>query len=174
MEELFQLILALFVLSFPLLSILSRRRQAGRTRRARSRVPGAARGWRRRLGGEAADAGEDIGAAADTGEFTGSGAEEAPRARRREGAERSERMQRGGRAGGQSARHAADVTTTSEIGRGGPTVVPAGRPRQPQDAALERIARRSHLQQAVIWAEVLGRPKALRRTSDPWDDEGSL
>lgn len=173
MEELFQLILALFVLSFPLLSILSRRRQAGRTRRAESRSPRAGR-WRRRgrRGGEAADGGEDVAAGAEGGELTGSGADEPQGTRRGEGTERGGRMQRGGPAGregrsraeGASAassrpRQTADATMSSEIRRGGPTVVSAGR---------------SRLQQAVIWAEVLGKPKALRRTSDPWDDEGSL
>jgi hypothetical protein len=172
MEELFQLILALLVLSFPLLSILSRRRQAGRTRRTESRVSRAARGWRRRRGGEAAEEGENGGAPADAGELTGFGAEEAPRARRREGAERGGRTQPGGRAqrGGQVGGEGL-----GRAGSGRPEdTAGAGRPRQPQAAGLERIARRSRLQQAVIWAEVLGRPKALRRTSDPWDDEGSL
>ncbi|MFO7780586.1 MAG: hypothetical protein R6W94_03085 [Spirochaetia bacterium] len=167
MEELFQLILALFVLSFPLFSILSRRRQAGRTRRAESRAPRAGRGWRRRRRGEAADAGEDVGAAAEAGELTGSGADGAPHARRREGTGRGERTERSGRAGGEAPGRA-------DSGRPEVVATGVGRPRRPQDAALERIARRSRLQQAVIWAEVLGRPKALRRTSDPWDDEGSL
>ncbi|NBF41298.1 MAG: hypothetical protein GVY14_12875 [Spirochaetes bacterium] len=166
MEELFQLILALLVLSFPLLSILSRRRQAGRTRRGGARAPRVTRGWRRRRRGEAAEEGENGGARADTGELMGSGAEEATRARRREGAERSGRTQRGGQAGGEGLGRAGAGRLEDTAG--------AGRPRQPQAAALERIARRSRLQQAVIWAEVLGRPRALRRSSDPWDDEGTL
>ena len=191
MEELFQLILALFVLSFPILSILSRRRQAGRTRRRESGTPREGR-WsrRRRRGAEGAAGSEDVaagaGAGAGAGEPPGAGAEGPQSARRREGPERGERTQRGepvagGRRGpadgaataSNRPRQAADVTRTSEIRRGGPTVASAGQPRQPESAALEYIAMRSRLQQAVIWAEVLGRPKALRRTPEPWDDEGS-
>ncbi|MFP4566567.1 MAG: hypothetical protein ACLFNX_08710 [Spirochaetaceae bacterium] len=153
MEELFQLILVLFILSFPFLSILSRRRQAGRTRRAEAGDPETGRGWRRRQGREAADAGANAGAGA------GAGAGEP--------AARAATADKG-------SRQAADLTMASEIGRRGPGAVSAGRPRRPQAAALERIAARSRLQQAVIWAEVLGRPRALRGAADPRDHEGSL
>ncbi len=197
MEELFQLILALFVLSFPILSILSRRRQAGRTRRRESGTPRQGRWFRRRRrGAEGAAGSENVaaGAGAGTGEGEppGAGAEGPQSARRREGPKRGERTQRGAPVGGggrgptdgaataaNRPRQAADVPRTSEIGRtsetrrGGPTAASAGQPRQPESAALEYIATRSRLQQAVIWAEVLGRPKALRRTPEPWDDEGS-
>ena len=191
MEELFQLILALFVLSFPLLSILSRRRQAGRTRRRESGTPSESSTpregrWsrRRRRGAEGAAGGENVaagaGSGAGAGEPPGAGAERPQSARRREGPKRGEPVAGGRRGPADGAttasnrpRRAANVTRNSEIRRGGPTVASAGQPRQPESAALEYIAARSRLQQAVIWAEVLGRPKALRRTPEPWDDEGS-
>jgi hypothetical protein len=37
------------------------------------------------------------------------------------------------------------------------------------EAAQQRIDALPRIQQAVVWSELLGKPKALRRSPDPWE-----
>jgi hypothetical protein len=193
MEELFQLIVALFIVSFPILNLFARRRQARRVRKRREKEAAA-----EAAGGEA-PARPDRGrsrrrAAGRTDVATREGE---PRGRFARWAQRLEERTRSaagehgqsGEPGGEAAvggrqrppesshegrmPHRDDSSRRSENDGDTPTLVAAGRAPQTGRAAMERIGELPPLQQAVVWAEVLGRPKALRRTSDPWDDDVS-
>jgi hypothetical protein len=218
MEELFQLIVALFIVSFPILNLFARRRQARRAQKQREKVareaeatgaqgsagrgaspprPDRERGYDReperrdpdregragrrrrraagvtdvstsepRRKGRLARWAEQLEARARQ---TAGEREEWPSARQGE-TEGGGAPGRGGAASrGRPAGQPADVTRQYEIGRGpgerGTTREMAGA------EARERIAGLPQLQQAVVWAEILGRPKALRRSPDPWDDD---
>jgi hypothetical protein len=205
MEELFQLIVALFIVSFPILNLFARRRQARRVRKRREReaAQAAAGSDAPASGRRGADAGErgparpdrprgrraagrtDVAAGERKGRFARWAERLEERARRATGEEpapadagEAARLPAGGgqpvasvREGRLSTRD--DLIRRTEIGRDAPGPVSAGGAPETGRAAMERIGELPPLQQAVIWAEVLGRPKALRRTTDPWDDDVS-
>jgi hypothetical protein len=202
MEELFQLIIALFIISFPLLSALTRRRQARRARKRREKAAAEAQPASRQATGM-----EPVrGRAGDEGEGGRPESEEAPRRarnlwrRQRREARDTEgwgsHYRRFGR-GRETARGEGEPVRQDErraapaggtVG-GGPErrgVAPAqtgpdGTTRAAADSrprvsgtrragGLDRIERLPRLQQAVVWAEILGRPKALRRGPEPRDE----
>ncbi|MFW5797080.1 MAG: hypothetical protein ACOCXE_01090 [Spirochaetota bacterium] len=160
MEDLFRLILALFVLTFPLLSIVSRQRRARAARRRRAAEEGApagapgaqggreahgvheAQGGREAHGGPGAQKG-DLAPETSAGSGGGSGVG-------------------GGRAAGRTG-ESSDPTRRYEISRGRAREEARGKtPARRAEAALDRLERLPRMQRAVIWAEILGPPKGAQ------------
>ena len=197
MEELIQLIVALFLVSFPLLSAFSRRRRA---RKARRKAAGEEQGGgkQRKAAGEEQGGGKQRKAAGRTSPGRASPGRASPGRtatpggrrgfgrRRREAAEgapsdkaaglrdRPAAAQTGAgpaETPAASAGRAEDTTRVYEIGKPTKSVVHTSQRRRISGAALARIETLPRVQQAVVWSELLGRPKALRRGLVPWDEE---
>lgn len=205
MEELFQLIFALFIISFPLLSALSRRRRARRVRKQREQAAGAGEapgasqqsGRRRRGGrGSAARTARRAGPDRERGRVAADRppADGGPRSRFDQWVTQFQRMATGASApeasgsreaepGGQQA-PAAERAAESRVRReprqpdrsatmqqgSGDRAADGQRIGSPQAReAADRIAQLPQLQQAVVWSEILGRPRALRDEPQSWD-----
>ncbi len=158
MEEIFQLVLGLFVVALPILSLIGRRRRTA---------------WERRDAAERA------------ARLSGDDGELQPQPERR--SRRSPQPQptaepRLDPQARPSMRSPADARSGSpERGRAPERdrAVAGSTPVQPRrgergsgigEEALARIEGLPRMQKAFIWSQVFGRPKALRRTPDPWDE----
>ena len=161
MEELFQLIVGLFIVLLPIFTLLGRRRRTAWERAQQSDAEAGAAtpvghgGWT-----EPAQGGAGQGVA-------GRGAQ-SRRAERwdasRQGAEPWDAKV------AEEGRWDSSVPPTSGIGS---SATGARRKRQGSgigEQALARIEGLPRMQKAFVWSEVFGRPKALRRTPDPWDE----